>query len=167
MHIPNSPDVKPLQCAIYCRAGNENGPARLEQQRHSCEAFIKDQDGLGLVAVETRYDDLDVSARTLDRPALQRLLTDVREGRIQAVVVHDLARLARSPAILIDVVNLFDAHNVDLLPVDILRTSGKPVSSSDFLTLQRLAVSQHVLTSARASDKLAVTSEKRQGQGNG
>lgn len=48
---------------------------------------------LDLVRVEA---DPDASGATLERPGLQAALAAVREGRAEAVIVSDLARLTRS-----------------------------------------------------------------------
>ena len=42
------------------------------------------------------YDDGGISGGTLERPALQQLLVDVDEGRIDQIVVYKVDRLTRS-----------------------------------------------------------------------
>ncbi len=42
------------------------------------------------------YDDGGISGGTLERPALQRLLADVKAGRIDIIVVYKVDRLTRS-----------------------------------------------------------------------
>jgi DNA invertase Pin-like site-specific DNA recombinase len=44
------------------------------------------------------YDDGGLSGGTLERPALQRLLADIEQGRFQMVVVYKIDRLTRSLA---------------------------------------------------------------------
>jgi Resolvase, N terminal domain len=46
-----------------------------------------------------RYDDGGHSGASLDRPALKKLLTDVRAGKIAIVVVYKVDRLTRSTEI--------------------------------------------------------------------
>jgi site-specific DNA recombinase len=53
------------------------------------------------------------SGGSTDRPALQRLLTDIRDRRIN-VVVYKVNRLTRSLADFAKLVELFDAHGVSL-----------------------------------------------------
>jgi site-specific DNA recombinase len=48
--------------------------------------------------VPDRYDDGGLSGASLDRPALQNLLADVRGGKINTVVVYKVDRLTRSLA---------------------------------------------------------------------
>ena len=44
----------------------------------------------------TRYDDGGFSGGNIERPALQRLLADIRGGRIDIIVVYKVDRLTRS-----------------------------------------------------------------------
>jgi site-specific DNA recombinase len=59
----------------------------------SGEAYIKSQAHEGWRLVRTRYDDGGLSGASLDRPALQGLLGDVRDGKIDVIVVHKVDRL--------------------------------------------------------------------------
>ena len=47
------------------------------------------------VAVEQYIDD-GFSAKDTNRPALQRLIKDIKKGRINTILVTDLSRLSRS-----------------------------------------------------------------------
>ena len=75
------------RCAIYTRKSSEEG---LEQdynsllaQREACEAFISSQRHEGWVGLRAAYDDGGFSGATMDRPALQRLLSDIAAGRVE------------------------------------------------------------------------------------
>jgi site-specific DNA recombinase len=58
----------------------------MHAQREACEAFIKSQQGEGWKLVKTAYDDGGLSGGTMERPALQRLLEDIRHALIDVVV---------------------------------------------------------------------------------
>ena len=51
----------------------------------------------------------------MERPALQRLLADIRERVIDVIVVYKVDRLTLSFADFAKMVELFDAHAVSLL----------------------------------------------------
>ena len=53
----------------------------------------------------------------MERPALQHLLTNIREGLIDVVVVYKVDRLTRSLADFAKMVELFDAHSVSFVAV--------------------------------------------------
>ena len=64
-----------------------------------------------------QYDDGGFSGGNTDRPALQRLLDDVRAGKIDLIVVYKVDRLTRSLADFAKLVELFDKHNVSFVSV--------------------------------------------------
>ena len=81
--------VKKLRRAVYTRKSTDEGLEKefntLDAQRDACEAYVASQRTEGWVLVHDRYDDGGFSGGSLERPALQRLLTDA--GRNGLVVV--------------------------------------------------------------------------------
>lgn len=57
------------------------------------------------------------SAKTLDRPGVQRILAGIRSGEIGAVIIIKLDRLTRSVRDLGDLVELFQQKEADLISV--------------------------------------------------
>ena len=103
---------KSQRCAIHTRKSTEHNLDlefnSLDAQREACEAYIKSQAQEGWRLVPDRYDDGGLSGASLDRPALQNLLADVRAGKITIVVVYKVDRLTRSLADFAKLVELFD-----------------------------------------------------------
>src|SRR6266581_9449853 len=89
-----------VRCAIYTRKSTEEGLDQdfnsLQAQREAAEAFIQSQKHLGWIRLRDRYDDGGFSGGSLERPALQQLLSDIEAGRIDCVVVYKVDRLSRS-----------------------------------------------------------------------
>jgi len=114
-------DASRKRCAIYTRKSSEEGLEQefnsLAAQREACEAYIRSQRNEGWVLARTHYDDGGFSGGNLDRPALRDLLADIRAGRIDIVVVYKVDRLTRSLADFARLVEIFDAHDVALVPV--------------------------------------------------
>jgi site-specific DNA recombinase len=114
-------DTPIRRCAVYTRKSSEEGLEQdfnsLHAQREACEAFIKSQAGEGWRLIETAYDDGGLSGGTMERPALQHLLANIREGLIDVVVVYKVDRLTRSLADFAKMVELFDAHSVSFVAV--------------------------------------------------
>jgi DNA invertase Pin-like site-specific DNA recombinase len=81
-----------FRCAIYTRKSSEHGLEQdfnsLDAQREAAEAYIKSQTHEGWKLTKARYDDGGLSGGTLERPALQSLLTDIRAHKIDVVVVY-------------------------------------------------------------------------------
>ena len=91
-----------LRCAVYTRISTESGLEQdfnsLDNQREASEAYIKSQAHEGWKLVRERYDDGGFSGGSMERPALQKLLDDVRARKIDVIVVYKVDRLTRSLA---------------------------------------------------------------------
>src|SRR3954451_25051795 len=94
--------VRALRCAIYTRVSTEHGLEQdfnsLGAQREASEAYIKSQAHEGWRCLPARYDDGGFSGGSLERPAVEQLLQDIRAGLIDVVVVYKVDRLTRSLA---------------------------------------------------------------------
>jgi site-specific DNA recombinase len=81
----NGPISKLARCAIYTRKSTEHNLdlafTSLDAQREACEAYIKSQAHEG-------WRLIPFSGASLERPAVQKLLTDVQAGEIDAVLVY-------------------------------------------------------------------------------
>jgi DNA invertase Pin-like site-specific DNA recombinase len=110
-----------LRCAVYTRVSTNSGLEQdfnsLDNQREASEAYIKSQAHEGWKLVRERYDDRGFSGGSMERPALQKLLEDVRARKIDVIVVYKVDRLTRSLADFAKLVELFDAHGVSFISV--------------------------------------------------
>ena len=155
---------KLLRCAIYTRVSSDQ---RLEQdfnsldaQREAAEAYIKSQAHEGWRLRRHRYDDGGFSGGSMDRPALSRLLADIRAGHIDVVVVYKVDRLTRSLADFAKLVELFDTQSVSFVSVT---QSFNTTSSMGRLTLNVLlsfAQFEREVTGERIRDKIAASKRK-------
>src|SRR6516165_299111 len=106
--------ISPLRCAIYTRKSTEEGLDQefnsLDAQREAAEAYIHSQAHAGWTALPDRYDDGGYSGSNLERPALQRLLTDIRAGKIDCVLTHRVDRLSRSLLDFARLMETFEEH---------------------------------------------------------
>ena len=152
------------RCAIYTRKSSEEGLEQdfnsLHAQREACEAFIVSQRGEGWRLVSTAYDDGGISGGTMERPALRRLLVDVKEGRIDVIVVYKVDRLTRSLADFAKMVEVFDKAAVSFVAVT---QQFNTTSSMGRLTLNVLlsfAQFEREVTGERIRDKIAASKRK-------
>jgi site-specific DNA recombinase len=108
-----------LRCAIYTRVSTEHGLEQglnsLDNQREASEAYVKSEAHEGWKPIRTHYDGGGYSGGSMDRPALERLLDDVRAHRVDVIVVYKVDRLTRSLADFAKLVELFDAHQVSFV----------------------------------------------------
>jgi site-specific DNA recombinase len=158
------PPRKILRCAIYTRKSTEHNLDlefnSLDAQREACEAYTKSQAHEGWRLVHTRYDDGGLSGASLDRPALQGLLGDVHDGKIDVIVVYKVDRLTRSLADFAKLVELFDLHSVSFVSVT---QSFNTTSSMGRLTLNVLlsfAQFEREVIGERVRDKVAASKRK-------
>jgi site-specific DNA recombinase len=158
------PPRKILRCAIYTRKSTEHNLDlefnSLDAQREACEAYIKSQAHEGWRLVRTGYDDGGLSGASLDRPALQALLDDVRDGKIDVIVVYKVDRLTRSLADFAKLVELFDQQSVSFVSVT---QSFNTTSSMGRLTLNVLlsfAQFEREVIGERVRDKIAASKRK-------
>ena len=77
--------TKALRCAIYTRVSTEHGLDQefnsLDNQREAAQAYVKSQTHEGWRCLSERYDDGGFSGGSMERPALQRLLQEIRARR--------------------------------------------------------------------------------------
>jgi len=101
------------EIAAYCRSA-------CEQQGSPSSAFTQ-ADAIRLYAechalpLRRVYVDPGVSGVTLRRPALRKLLSDCRAGKIGVVIVQDAERLARDEGQLFVILDEFRRFGVQLL----------------------------------------------------
>jgi site-specific DNA recombinase len=160
----NGPVGKLSRCAIYTRKSTEHNLdlafTSLDAQREACEAYITSQAGEGWRPISDHYDDGGLSGASLERPALQRLLADVRARKVDTVVVYKVDRLTRSLADFAKLIELFDTHGVSFVSVT---QSFNTSSSMGRLTLNVLlsfAQFERELIGERVRDKIAASKRK-------
>jgi site-specific DNA recombinase len=156
--------VKNIRCAIYTRVSTDQGLEQefnsLDAQREASEAYIKSQTHEGWSCLKDQYDDGGFSGGSLERPALQRLIEDVRQKKLDVIVVYKVDRLTRSLADFAKLVELFDANEVSFVSVT---QSFNTTSSMGRLTLNVLlsfAQFEREVTGERIRDKIAASKKK-------
>ncbi len=156
--------MRRVRCAIYTRKSSEEGLEQefnsLDAQREACEAYIASQRHEGWVLLKTLYDDGGISGGHLDRPALQRLMVDVDEGRVDQIVVYKIDRLTRSLADFAKLVERLDAAEASFVSVT---QSFNTATSMGRLTLNVLlsfAQFEREVTAERIRDKIAASKKK-------
>lgn len=168
---PSVETPQPVRCAIYARVSVADGDRReftsITAQIEACEQFIVSRRGLGWVQAGPAYVDEGVSAATLQRPGLRALLEDIRQDKIDVVLVHRLDRLTRSLFDLPDLLPLFSVQGVKLVsatqPIDTHTPSGRLALH----ILTSFAEFERQIIGERTRDKLAATRRQGRWQGTG
>lgn len=96
--MPNHLDIeKKYQAALYIRLSKEDGDKAesnsVSNQRDLIYSFLKDKSDIQVC--EEKVDD-GYSGVGFDRPALISMLEDVKQGKINCIIVKDLSRFGRN-----------------------------------------------------------------------
>lgn len=153
-----------VRCAIYTRKSSEDGLEQefnsLHAQREACAAYVASQKHEGWVLLQDAYDDGGLSGGSLERPALRQLLDDVRQGRVDQIIVYKIDRLTRSLADFSKIVDILDAAEESFVSVT---QSFNTATSMGRLTLNMLlsfAQFEREVTAERIRDKIAASKRK-------
>src|SRR5665811_2090926 len=155
---------KPVRCAIYTRVSTDQGLDQdfnsLDAQSDASQAYIRSQAHAGCTLLRTKYDDGGFSGGNTDRPALQRLLEDVRAGKVDVIVVYKVDRLTRSLADFAKLVELFDKHSVSFVSVTQQFNTTTSMGRLTLNVLLSFAQFEREVTSERIRDKIAASKRK-------
>lgn len=155
---------KKIRCAIYTRKSTEEGLEQefnsLQAQREACEAYIKSQKHEHWQLLPTEYDDGGYSGGNMERPALKRLLSDIRSGLVDIIVVYKIDRLTRSLMDFSKIVEVLDKHNASFVSIT---QHFNTTTSMGRLTLNMLlsfAQFEREVTGERIRDKISASKKK-------
>ena len=120
IEVVAGPEFCQTPTAIYARlsvenSGKDDNGSAIETQVDVCRDYLKDFPELKLMDT---YIDNGYTGTVFSRPQFNRLMEDVRTGKIRAIVVRDLSRFGRN--------YIEDRH----LPGEDLSEAGCPVYRS-------------------------------------
>lgn len=157
---------KRIYCAIYTRKSTAEGLDQdftsLDAQREASENYINSQKHEGWIVLPTRYDDGGFSGANLDRPALQRLLTDIKAGGINCVVVYKVDRLSRSLMNFAQLLEFFDKYNVAFVSVTQAFNTNTSMGRLTLNILLSFAQFEREIISERTKDKMGAARKRGQ-----
>jgi site-specific DNA recombinase len=156
--------TRPVRCAIYTRVSTDHGLEQdfnsLDAQHDAAQAYIRSQVHAGWALIRSRYDDGGYSGGSTERPALQRLLADVRAHKVDVIVVYKVDRLTRSLADFAKLVELFDAHAVSFVSVTQQFNTTTSMGRLTLNVLLSFAQFEREVTSERIRDKIGASKRK-------
>jgi site-specific DNA recombinase len=152
------------RCAIYTRKSTEEGLDQefnsLDAQREAAEAYILSQRGEGLIALPERYDDGGFSGGNLKRPALQRLLADIRASAVDCVVVYKVDRLSRSLIDFARIIEVLDKCRVSFVSVTQQFNTTNSLGRLTLNILLSFAQFEREIIGERTRDKMSASRRK-------
>lgn len=153
-----------VRCAVYTRKSTEEGLDQafnsLDAQREACEAYIQSQRHEGWKVLPRQYDDGGASGGNLNRPSLERLLTDIDAGHVDMVVVYKIDRLTRSLTDFAKLVERFDAAGASFVSVTQQFNTSTSMGRLTLNVLLSFAQFEREVTAERIRDKIAASKKK-------
>ena len=151
------------RCAIYTRKSHEEGLEQafnsLDAQRLSAESYISSQAHEGWECIPTLYNDGGYSGGNLERPGLQKLLQDIKDGKVDCIVVYKIDRLTRSLLDFSKLIELLDEHKCSFVAVTQSFNTSNSMGRLMLNVLLSFAQYERELTSERIRDKFEASSK--------
>jgi site-specific DNA recombinase len=158
-----------VRCAIYTRVSTaeqaEGDYSSLDSQRETGEAYVAAQKHAGWQCLPGHYDDGGFTGANTDRPAFQRLLSEIKAGRVDCVVCYKLDRLTRSLLDFARTLEILEKHNVALVSVTQAFDTSTATGKLMMHILMSFAEFERQLISERTRDKVAAA--RRRGKWSG
>lgn len=150
-----------MKAAIYTRVSTDN---QAEVEFNSCEAqelkiksFIKSQDN---IEVYNTYSDQGYSGASTERPALQEMLRDIQDGKINEVISYKIDRLTRSPRDFYQLIEVFEQNKVSFVSVTERFDTSTPSGRLLRNIMLTFAQFERELISERTRDKMFERAKK-------
>jgi len=153
--------IKFKKCAIYTRVSTD---LQAEKEFSSCESqetkirsFVKSQNNWQIAKV---YTDADYTGANTNRPALQELLEDIKQNKIDIILSYKIDRLTRSPKDFYQLIEVFEQYNVDFISITERFDTSTPAGRLLRNIMLTFAQFERELTSERTKDKLLERARK-------
>lgn len=152
-----------VKAAIYTRISNEE-KARSESnslgtQKEICEHYIQVQREKGW-QFSALYEDPGFSGKDMHRPGMQKLMGDIRAGKVDIVVVYKIDRISRSLRDFYQFWEILKNHNVAFVSA----TQSFDTSNSTGMLMLNMLLSfaqfERELAVERTSARMASRAEK-------
>ena len=149
------------KCAVYTRVSTDN---QAEKEFNSCEAqqekinsFIKSQENM---EVFKYYSDPGFTGANINRPGLNKILQDIKQGNINLVISYKIDRLTRSPRDFYQLVEIFEKYEVDFISVTERFDTSTPSGRLLRNIMLTFAQFERELVSERTRDKMLQRANK-------
>ncbi len=137
--------------ALYCRVSTGNQSTGLEAQVRALREYCI-RHGVSDYVI---YEDENQSGVKQSRPALDRMMKDVREGLVGKVIVYSFSRYARSVTHLLRALEEFKKIDVGFVSITESIDTNTPLGSAVFTILGAVAQLERDLIAERVRNGLA------------
>ncbi len=152
-----------INCAIYTRKSTEHGLDMefnsLQNQEAACKAYVLSQAFNGWEYYKT-YSDGGISGGTMDRPGLAQMLADIRDYKIQVVVVYKVDRLSRSIFDFHKMMQEFNKYSCNFVSITQSFDTSNSMGKLTLNMLLSFAQFEREVSAERVRDKIAASKAK-------
>src|SRR5690554_4355806 len=95
------------KAVIYIRVSTEKQATEgysLDSQVERCTSYAKNRN----FQIENIYRDEGISGTDPNRPGLNKALTRIKEGDIDAIIAYDFSRLSRNSTLSLQILDMFE-----------------------------------------------------------
>ncbi len=155
--------MKKVNCAVYVRKSTERGLEQefnsLNNQEDACKAYITSQAFNNWQYYKT-YEDGGISGGTMKRPALHQMLLDIKQKKIQTIIVYKVDRLSRSIMDFHKMMLEFNKHNCNFVSITQSFDTSNSMGKLTLNMLLSFAQFEREVSSERVKDKLYNSKKK-------
>lgn len=136
--------------ALYIRTSTDKQQTGLEAQKRALEDYCRLNDLRDYVV----YSDSGISGTKEKRPALNKLMKDVEDDKISAVVVYSFSRFARSVSHLMQAMEIFRDLKVDFVSLTERIDTKTPIGKAMFVIISAISALERDLIAERVRNGL-------------
>lgn len=114
----------------------------------------------GWVLYDKQYNDGGYSGGTMDRPAFKELMQDIKDDKIDIVVVYKVDRLTRSLMDFSKIIEVFDNHNASFVSITQHFNTTTSMGRLTLNILLSFAQFEREVTGERIRDKFEASRQK-------
>ncbi len=159
--LKNMSKQKITNCAIYTRVSTdlqaEKEFSSCESQEEKIQAFVKSQNNWQVAKV---YSDAGYTGANTKRPALTELLEDIKQNKIDIVLVYKIDRLTRSPKDFYELIEIFEQFQTGFISITERFDTSTPAGRLLRNIMLTSAQFERELVSERTRDKLIERAKK-------
>lgn len=138
MKMEGAPALSAARAGLYLRLSNEDGEGKVSESIQNQYLYLSDFCRRKGIPVLDVYRDDGFSGLHFDRPGLCRMLQDIRDGKIDTVLVKDLSRLGRDYLGTGRLLEEFRVQGVRFLAVTDRIDTGAQLEGNRFLEMRSI-----------------------------
>lgn len=152
-------------CGLYARVSTDmqanKQDSSVDTQISRMKSFITYKTSSNDIwKIKKIYAEKGKSGKNTNRPQLQSLFNDIKQGKINTVVCSKIDRISRSLIDFYKMTDLFDKHNIEFISLDENFDTSTPMGKAALKITLVFAELEREQTSKRTKEKMAWRAEQ-------